>query len=199
MPIDGTAVQRAPEPPNSAEVELQVQPWNAVSVGPFSAPTKFVLVKKLLIVDGSVAVVSEALPTGYTPFIVEPMPLTLLLVPAFTTASCSSGVIEMPLTVVDAANCAAVIAPGVADGVGVGVGAGAGTVTLMLPAPGDATPSAPLHPASAAHAVDAMRIKPKRLLLAITDELPKLGWSLCGHICPAIVQGSPCGRSTPAR
>jgi len=38
-PTEGTAVQRAPAPPNSAEVELQVQPWNAVSVGPLSAPT----------------------------------------------------------------------------------------------------------------------------------------------------------------
>ena len=97
-----------------------------------------------------------------------------------TMASCSSEVIEMPLTVVDAANCAAVIALGVAEGVGVGVGAGAGTVTLMLPAPGDATPSAPLHAASAAQAADAMRIKPMRLLLAITEELPKPGCRYAG-------------------
>ena len=37
--ISGTAVQRAPEPPNSAAVELQVQPWKLVSLGPLSAPT----------------------------------------------------------------------------------------------------------------------------------------------------------------
>jgi hypothetical protein len=57
-------VQRAPLPPNSAEVELQVQPWKLVSLGPFTAPTKLVLVKKLLIVDGSAAVASEVAATG---------------------------------------------------------------------------------------------------------------------------------------
>ena len=39
VPTAGTAVQRAPLPPNSAEVELQVQPWKLVSLGPLTAPT----------------------------------------------------------------------------------------------------------------------------------------------------------------
>ena len=89
----GTAVQLAVvEPPNCAEVELQVQPWNAVSVGPFSAPTKFVLVKNALSDDGSVAVVADVAAVGYTP-VRTLVPLTLLFVPALTIASCSSALI----------------------------------------------------------------------------------------------------------
>ena len=39
LPIAGTAVQLALVAPKLAVVELQVQPSNAVSVGPLSAPT----------------------------------------------------------------------------------------------------------------------------------------------------------------
>ena len=117
------------------------------------------LVKKLLIDDGSVAVVSDVDETGYTPFICAPVPLVLLLLPAFTIASCSSAVIEMPFTVVTAANCAAVIALGVGVGA-VGVGVGAGCTIVTLPAPGEATLSAPPQPASARQAADVMRNLP---------------------------------------
>ena len=84
------------------------------------------------------------------------MPLTLLLLPALTRASCSSGVITTLFTVVATANCAAVIGEGVGV-VGVGDGAGAGfTITSMAPAPGDATSSAP-HAASRRQAVPARK------------------------------------------
>jgi hypothetical protein len=93
----------------------------------------------------------------------------LLFVPAFTIASCSSAVTVTPLTVVAAANWAAVIGVGVAvpvgDGVGVGA-AGAGVTMVTLPAPGEATPSAPLQPDRAVATVES-RSKRARLVVAM--------------------------------
>ena len=54
----------APLPPKFAKLELQVQPWNDVSLGPFSAPTKVVFVKNEPSSAGLLAGVSEVALTG---------------------------------------------------------------------------------------------------------------------------------------